>query len=360
LAVSVEKWSNYTAFGFDMPGRSVGQDYSYGNNGQMREKETFEGAYSAEYWGYDSRLGRRWETDPISYAFQSPYVTFNNNPIFFADPLGLEGEGGPKKGEKYDCGDGTQEVFNGKEYVPVRNNYLVINESTTSGSWGLSKMQKGNENWKVIVATSMRSAASQIELNNKITNRHTGIAAFLNHGGENVMEFSYGIGGLQQTKTLGALQVRIFFEKGPGNINSLETDDFLNQLTRIANTFGKEGGVFMYLNCYSGKYDANNTDHDANLSLSYQLTRLAAKNNKNIVSVFHNDYTRFDRDYAFFASDEVKYINFDKDLTNPGYQEYGWSVLRVTKDNEVKRQVFGTDIKLNKVGWPLSYGNSGK
>lgn len=87
----------------DMPGRSVGTDYSFGNNGQMRERETFEGAYSAEFWGYDSRLGRRWELDPLSYEDQSPYVCFNNNPIFYADPLGLEGE--PKSTGKEKGGD---------------------------------------------------------------------------------------------------------------------------------------------------------------------------------------------------------------------------------------------------------------
>lgn len=112
-----EKWTNYTAFGFEMPGRSVGSDYKYGMNGQMKEGEVFEGFMSADFWGYDSRLGRRWELDPITYSWQSGYACFNNNPIFFSDPLGLEGEGGPKKGDVYNCGDGTTEVFDGTQYV---------------------------------------------------------------------------------------------------------------------------------------------------------------------------------------------------------------------------------------------------
>lgn len=50
---------------------------------------------------YDSRIGRRWEIDPVFYHWQSPYAAFNNNPIYFADPSGLEGEdvSGDKKGE---------------------------------------------------------------------------------------------------------------------------------------------------------------------------------------------------------------------------------------------------------------------
>ncbi|MDO8999655.1 MAG: hypothetical protein Q7W45_07820 [Bacteroidota bacterium] len=71
-------------------------------NGQEQEDEVFEGASSAEYWMYDSRTGRRFENDPLVYEWQSPYACFNNNPIYFADPQGLEGEGSgsTKSGEK--------------------------------------------------------------------------------------------------------------------------------------------------------------------------------------------------------------------------------------------------------------------
>lgn len=65
-------------------------------NGQEKQDELFKGANSAEYWMYDSRIGRRWEIDPIIYPWQSGYGTFNNNPIYFSDPLGLEGTDGDK------------------------------------------------------------------------------------------------------------------------------------------------------------------------------------------------------------------------------------------------------------------------
>lgn len=47
-------------------------------------------SYTAEYWQYDTRLGRRWNIDPMTakYLFQSPCATFNNNPIFFIDKEG--------------------------------------------------------------------------------------------------------------------------------------------------------------------------------------------------------------------------------------------------------------------------------
>ncbi len=59
-------------------------------NGQEGDEEIFKGVFTAEYWEYDSRLGRRWNTDKVVYVWQSVYACFNNNPIFFIDPNGDE------------------------------------------------------------------------------------------------------------------------------------------------------------------------------------------------------------------------------------------------------------------------------
>ena len=76
-----------------LPGRSFNQgDYRYGMNGQEKDDEIFQGAMTAEYWEYDSRLVKRWNVDPIDYPWQSPYACFNNNPILYSDPEGLEGQ----------------------------------------------------------------------------------------------------------------------------------------------------------------------------------------------------------------------------------------------------------------------------
>lgn len=36
-------------------------------------------------------MGKRWNIDPVTYPWQSPYVVNNNNPILFYDPFGLWG-----------------------------------------------------------------------------------------------------------------------------------------------------------------------------------------------------------------------------------------------------------------------------
>lgn len=45
-------------------------------------------SYTAQFWEYDPRIGRRWNLDPKPTAGISEYSAFNNNPIFYSDPLG--------------------------------------------------------------------------------------------------------------------------------------------------------------------------------------------------------------------------------------------------------------------------------
>ncbi|MCA6437934.1 MAG: hypothetical protein IM592_15735, partial [Bacteroidetes bacterium] len=52
--------SPYHAFGMEMPGRKwTASNYRYSHNGHEKEEEIFSGAQSAEFWMYDSRIGRR-------------------------------------------------------------------------------------------------------------------------------------------------------------------------------------------------------------------------------------------------------------------------------------------------------------
>jgi hypothetical protein len=64
--------------------------YRYGFNGQEKSDEIkgSGNSYTAEFWEYDPRLGRRWNVDPI-YK-HSPYEAFGGNPIIYADPMGLD------------------------------------------------------------------------------------------------------------------------------------------------------------------------------------------------------------------------------------------------------------------------------
>jgi RHS repeat-associated protein len=85
--------TDYYPFGMTMPGRKYTQgnsSYRYGMNGQEKSKELNENIYEAEWWEYDSRIGRRWNNDPIVKENESPYATFSNNPIWFKDTHGAD------------------------------------------------------------------------------------------------------------------------------------------------------------------------------------------------------------------------------------------------------------------------------
>jgi len=80
-AAKVTSATDYYPFG--MVARSyVGpESYRYGYGTQEKDTDIGEGIYTAEYWEYDSRLGRRWNLDPKPRVNISSYSVFDNNPI---------------------------------------------------------------------------------------------------------------------------------------------------------------------------------------------------------------------------------------------------------------------------------------
>ncbi len=85
--------TEYYSFGAQMPGRNfTSEAYRYGMQGQEKVDEVSGSGnhYTAEFWEYDSRTGRRWNLDPVVKEHESPYATFANNPIWFVDPNGAD------------------------------------------------------------------------------------------------------------------------------------------------------------------------------------------------------------------------------------------------------------------------------
>jgi len=99
-------------------GFDVDMAYRYGYNTQERVPEIQKDHYTAPYWEYDPRVVHRWNRDPMAfkYPWQSPYVINNNNPIWFHDPFGLEGEE-PKENELGDKKIGIDDNGNVIEYT---------------------------------------------------------------------------------------------------------------------------------------------------------------------------------------------------------------------------------------------------
>jgi hypothetical protein len=90
--VDVYTASDYGAFGQDIEERSFERapekGYRYGMNGQEKDDDVADGVFSAQYWEYDSRDGRRWNVDPVPQISMSDYSVNKNNPIYYTDPNG--------------------------------------------------------------------------------------------------------------------------------------------------------------------------------------------------------------------------------------------------------------------------------
>jgi hypothetical protein len=91
----VQTANDYYPFGMMMPGRkfsaSSSASYRYGaGNGQEKSTEINEDSYTAEFWQYDSRIGRRWNVDPVVKDDESPYLVYGGNPVVMIDPDGAD------------------------------------------------------------------------------------------------------------------------------------------------------------------------------------------------------------------------------------------------------------------------------
>ncbi len=95
-----------------MPGRIWPADstdrYTFGFQGMLRDDDWHGKGnhYNTLFRQYDPRLGRWLSPDPIQHSRQSSYAAFNNNPVYFVDPLGSQAHG---NNEESDPPKGTQE-----------------------------------------------------------------------------------------------------------------------------------------------------------------------------------------------------------------------------------------------------------
>ena len=76
---------------FSQPGRTFNSgEYRFGFGGQEKDDEVKGNGnhYTATFWEYDPRTGRRWNLDPVDQISISNYAVFRNSPIWYIDPNG--------------------------------------------------------------------------------------------------------------------------------------------------------------------------------------------------------------------------------------------------------------------------------
>jgi hypothetical protein len=83
--------TDYYSFGSEIAERSydpVKPFYRFGFNTQEKTFELNRDHYTAKFWEYDARLGRRWNVDPKPTVGESEYAVNKNNPVLNNDPDG--------------------------------------------------------------------------------------------------------------------------------------------------------------------------------------------------------------------------------------------------------------------------------
>jgi YD repeat-containing protein len=83
--------SDYYPFGAPIQGRGYSTEaYRFGFNNQEKDDEVAgPGNHNtATFWEYDTRLGRRWNQDPVVKPWESLYACLSDNPILLNDPDG--------------------------------------------------------------------------------------------------------------------------------------------------------------------------------------------------------------------------------------------------------------------------------
>ncbi len=165
--------SDYYPFGMEMPGRHTNeQNYRFGYNGMELDNEVKGNgnSYTTEFRQYDPRLGRWLSLDPLmsKFPWMSPYAAFNNNPIFYTDPLGLAPGGPPEIINIIKTGKKESAVFKRllKENGITEENYQDI-ISYGTGTYTI------NDNGNIVLDKNSSTDVKRmiIELTHELTNR---------------------------------------------------------------------------------------------------------------------------------------------------------------------------------------------
>ena len=110
-------------------------NYRFGFNGQERSDEVYGkgNLNTALFWEYDTRLGRRWNLDPVTKPWISSYHAFSNKPITFIDHNGdnanpiIDDETVDLIGMTSKKGDSNYNKILSEKRVSTVVNYLIKN-----------------------------------------------------------------------------------------------------------------------------------------------------------------------------------------------------------------------------------------
>ena len=146
------KHSNYNAIEYAYKENELGtyvileptdrQDYRYKYNGMEYQDELGLNLYDMDFRDYDPAIARWTGIDPVTHHNMSPYMAFDGNPVFWADPSGADAIISPN-GITFD-GEDARSAFNGllnfldgeDSSFDITGKVVVLSDSQSDGGSG--------------------------------------------------------------------------------------------------------------------------------------------------------------------------------------------------------------------------------
>ena len=202
----VSSWSDYYAFGWEMPGRTSvsSPEYRYAFNGKEKDSEWGGSAvYDYGFRIYDSRLGKFLSIDPLSpdYPWFTPYQYAGNKPIRYIDLDGLE-EADPQQIAADNTGETQLQTANYEVYVFDQETRPADN-GTTGASY-TANLYVVSPDGTVNGPYAGSSYPNSISNSNNSTNHNT-----LNEGTHNFSNAIGHSGGSKQGLNVGQGNVQV-------------------------------------------------------------------------------------------------------------------------------------------------------
>jgi len=126
--------NDYYPFGSEMIARTFNsKEYRFGFNGQEKTDEIDGGSgdhNTAQFWEYDTRIGRRWNLDPKPNPSFSEYGCFADNPIYFSDADGDTVRGMSATSAKREL-DNIDQSFQGDKFKDLRKLFKLGDDGKT-------------------------------------------------------------------------------------------------------------------------------------------------------------------------------------------------------------------------------------
>ncbi len=246
----------YSSFEYTTVCSIFDKGYRYGYNKQEKEDEIGLGHFTAEFWEYNSNIGRRWNLDPIAMTDENEYVVNGNNPIYYLDP---RGDFKTKFGAKF---------YNFLHGGGGEVRQAGVKDEKHSGEWFVGKKVKYNGNYSA-GTTYQRKFGWE---NKTVTNTSDAVGDFVEKSeftAEGKAKFSVGVQigasatlwGIQGKAEAGVATFDIAEAKydlakmqGAAGLSENRVHNFIGVEAKILNDKLRIGGKYDYTFLYSDGY----------------------------------------------------------------------------------------------------------